>query len=356
MVNTYKVDRTFDWNYQNGPVYEGPFPAVPETPQKDFLGVPVNSRLGIAAGLLLNANWTEMYGRLGFDILTYKTVRSRYRACQDLPNWVFVDRDDQIDPRRLDEAQKLLELQPQDYRKTTSSVSFGMPSKAPEDWMPDVARARQALGPGQALIVSVVASPQPDSDVSEMIADFGDLAAMAREAGAQIVEANLSCPNVCTAEGDIFLDADLSGKIAAAMHKGADGLPVLLKLGHFADNDKISQVLQAVDGKAAGVVMVNGISRRVVDADGEAAFGAGREMSGILGRGIHTFSLDNVKTALDIISADKLSLKVVAVGGVSTIDDAAQYFDAGAAAVMMGSAPMFDPTLAVSFKSSRPDW
>ncbi len=356
MINTYDIDRTFDWNYDNGPVYEGPFPDVPETPKKEFLGLPVNSRLGIPAGLLLNSNWIEMYGRLGFDILTYKTVRSEYRPCQELPNWVFIDRDDQIDPGQLDEAQKLLKKRPSDHKSITSSVSFGMPSKAPEDWMPDVARARKALLPGQVLIVSVVASPKPNSDVSEMIADFGNLAAMAREAGAHVIEANLSCPNVCTAEGDIFLDAQLSGKIAAAMKENAKGAPVLLKLGHFANDSVISEVLQAVSGNATGVVMVNGISRRVVNEDGEAAFGAERKVSGILGRGIHAFSLDNVETALDIISADGLSLEVVAVGGVSTVEDAEHYFDAGAAAVMMGSAPMFHPTLAVEMKHAHPKW
>ena len=41
--------------------------------------------------------------------------------------------------------------------------------------------------------------------------DFGDLAAMAREAGAQLVEANLSCPNVQSAEGELYHDAALSG-------------------------------------------------------------------------------------------------------------------------------------------------
>ncbi len=350
MINTYDVERTYDWNYQNGPVYNGPFPEVPKTPGKNFLGLTVNSRLGIPAGLLLNSNWIDAYGRLGFDILTYKTVRSQYRECQELPNWVYIEGDDQIDPSKLDEKQKLGASRPADGTKVTSSVSFGMPSKSPDEWMPDVARARDVLRPGQVLIVSVVASPEPESDVSEMIADFGNLAAMAREAGAQIVEANLSCPNVCTAEGDIFLDAELSGKIAAAMHKGAEGIPVLLKLGHFADNIRLAEVLQAVDGNAAGVVMVNGISRQVVTGDGKAAFGQGREMSGILGRGIHAFSLDNVKTAMDVVSNDNLSLEIVAVGGVKP------YFDAGAAAVMMGSAPMFDPTLAISFKQKYPDW
>ncbi len=356
MINTYDTNRSFDWNYENGPVYQGPFPDVPKTPAKDFLGLTVNSRLGIAAGLLLNSNWIEMYGRMGFDILTYKTVRSEYRKCQDMPNWLFINHDNQIDPSKLDEKQQLAAQQPADYRTMTGSVSFGMPSKAPDTWMPDVARARKALNPGQVLIVSIAASPKPDSDVQEMIADYGNLAAMAREAGAHIVEANLSCPNVCTAEGDIFLDADLSGKIAAAMKKGAGGIPVLLKLGHFADRDAIAHLLRAVSGKATGVVLVNGISRQVVDAQGAAAFGPDRVMSGISGRGIHAFSLENVETAIEVVAREKLDLEIVAVGGVSTKEDAASYFDAGAAAVMMGSAPMFDPTLAAGFKRAHPEW
>ncbi len=356
MQATYRIDETYDWNFRHGPGYEGPFPDVPETPTKDFLGIPVNARFGIAAGLLLNSRWIETYARLGFDILTYKTVRSVHRECYGLPNWVFIDRDDQVDPGKLGEIQHSRRDFRGDFTTATSSVSFGMPSKAPAEWMPDVALARQALRPGQALIVSVVASPQPGSDVSHMIADFGLLAAMAREAGAQAIEANLSCPNVCTAEGEIFRDAELSGKIARAMQDNAGGLPVLLKLGHFADESKLADVLRAVEGLATGVVMVNGISRRVVDADDTPVFGAGREQSGILGRGIHAFSLDNVKAALTVVAKDSLSTKIIAVGGVSTSADAARYFDAGATAVMMGSAPSFDPTLAVQFKQEHPEW
>ena len=356
MQMTYRLDKTYDWNYANGPVYDGPFPPVPETPRKDFFGISVNSRLGIAAGLLLNARWIDTYARLGFDILTYKTVRSRYRACYDPPNWIFIDTEGQIDPGRLNQSQIRKTGEPQALTATTSSVSFGMPSRAPDEWMPDVARARKALGDGQALIVSVVASPEPGADVTEMIGDYGALTAMAREAGAQLVEANLSCPNVCTAEGDVFLDAELSGKIAREMQRNAGGLPILLKLGYFADPSRLEAVLRAVDGTASGVVMVNGISRNIVDPDGSAAFGAGREKAGLLGRGIHAFSLDNVRKSLAVVDEHRLSLKIVAVGGVSTPEDAKDYFDAGAAAVMMGSAPMFDPALAIRIKQSHPEW
>ncbi|VAW11956.1 Dihydroorotate dehydrogenase (quinone) [hydrothermal vent metagenome] len=356
MRMTYRLDETYDWNYANGPAYDGPFPPVPNTPQKDFFGIPVNSRLGIAAGLLLNSRWIDTYARLGFDILTYKTVRSRHRDCYDLPNWIFIDTEGQIDPTELSQSQVRKADEPETLTTATSSVSFGMPSRAPREWMPDVARAREALGDGQALIVSVVASPEPGADVAEMIDDYGALAAMAGEAGAQIVEANLSCPNVCTAEGDVFLDAELSGKIARAMHDNAGGRPVLLKLGYFADPARLEAVLKAVDGAASGVVMVNGISRNIIEPDGSAAFGPGREKAGLLGRGIHTFSVDNVQKALAVVAKHKLALKVVAVGGVSTPEDATPYFDAGAAAVMMGSAPMFDPTLAIRIKQSHPEW
>ena len=51
--------------------------------QWQFCGLPVNSPLGVAAGPLLNGRWCLYYASLGFDVLTYKTVRSRRRECYD---------------------------------------------------------------------------------------------------------------------------------------------------------------------------------------------------------------------------------------------------------------------------------
>ncbi len=354
-MHTYRTDRSYDWNYQHGPVFTDPLPEVPETPLKDFFGVPVFSRMGISAGLLLNSRWIGLYARLGYDILTYKTVRIRQRKCYALPNWLYVNRESAIDPRDQGAA-TARRRRPRHAEFVTSTVSFGMPSAAPEVWMADVEKTRRQLAGGQALIVSVVASPQAGAGRDEVAGEFGDLAAMAREAGAHVIEANLSCPNVTSAEGGIFMDADLSGQVAAAMRRAAGDVPVLLKVGFVPTEDGIAALLRAVDGQASGVVMVNGISRRVVDETGKAAFGAGREMAGILGRGIHAFSLGNVRSALEIKKRHGLALEVVAVGGVSTAADAERYFDAGAYAVMMGSAPMFRPLLAVQFKKSHPEW
>ena len=95
MIQTYDINESYQVNYDRGPVLKDIHPVIPETTLKSFLGFPVRSRLGIAAGLLLNSRWIEGYARLGFDILTYKTVRSSHRPCYPVPNWVFVEEDEE---------------------------------------------------------------------------------------------------------------------------------------------------------------------------------------------------------------------------------------------------------------------
>lgn len=351
---TYREDRSYEWNYDHGPVFDGPWPLVPKTKPKRFLGLSVNSRLGIPAGLLLNSRWIETYARLGYDLLTYKTVRSSARKCYPKPNWLYIP-----EPAALAQTGRSLRAvagRDPDAARVTATVSFGMPSKSPEVWMADVAQARAALGPRQVLIVSVVATPVAGGGERELVGDFADLTAMAREAGAHVVEANLSCPNVCTAEGEIFHDARLSGKVARAMRAAAGRVPVLLKIGYLPERRHLAAVLKAVSGHASGVVMVNGVPRPVLDRAGRAAFGDGRKVAGILGRGIHELCVASVREAVAIRDRQHLDLEIVGVGGVAGAADAARFFDAGAAAVMMGSAPMYDPHLAVRLKAAHPDW
>src|SRR5580700_2036754 len=87
----YDISRTHEWNYANAPT-EAPEIEVPRCPgQWDFCGIPIDSPLGMPAGPLLNSAWTLYYARLGFSVLTYKTVCSAYRACYEPPNLLPVD-------------------------------------------------------------------------------------------------------------------------------------------------------------------------------------------------------------------------------------------------------------------------
>src|SRR4026207_1801155 len=84
-LGRYDWHETYDWNYEHAP---DPVPQDEATvPGKwDFCGLQIGSPLGIAAGPLLNGRWILYYAALGFDVLTYKTVRSRFRACYPMPN------------------------------------------------------------------------------------------------------------------------------------------------------------------------------------------------------------------------------------------------------------------------------
>lgn len=354
-MGTYRTDRSYRWNYERGPAFPGPWPEVPATPEKRFCGLPVRSRLGISAGLLLNSRWIECYARLGFDLLAYKTVRTRYRPCYPLPNWVFLDAPGPVDAQ-ADEPLFRTRRRSADSRRWTSAVCFGMPSMAPEVWREDVGRAREALAPGQALIVSVVGTPEEGGDLSALADDFAQAAVWAAAAGAQVVEANFSCPNVASAEGSLYRDADSSELVARRIRAAIPATPFLVKLGHFPSRESITDCLEALADHATGVVMVNAVSRRVLERDGRPVFGPERERVGVLGTGIRDACVENVRQAVEVSAERKLNLTVSAVGGVVSPDDADDYFAAGAQAVFMGGAPMLDPCLAIKMKAQRPDW
>lgn len=357
-METYRRERSWAWNLTHGPRWDGPVPRVPDTPRKEILGLSLRSRVGIAAGLLLGSRWVELYARLGFDFLTYKTVRSAARPCHPLPNWVFVapdapdggggvgaERDPVFRPCR----------RPRDPRRATSAVCFGMPSVPAEVWRRDVQDAVGSLGPGQALVVSVVGTPRDGGGTESLAEDFARCARDAAAAGAQAVEANFSCPNVLSAEGSIYQDPALAGRLATALRDALPSTPLLIKCGAFRDPGGLESFLSAVAPSADAVVLVNGIQRRVLRADGRPVFGR-IERVGILGRAIHGPAVEAVRRAVAHVAGRGLELEVIGVGGAMDEHDPGDFLAAGASGVVLGSVPMLDPGLAARLKAAHPDW
>ena len=180
------------------------------------------SPLGVAAGPLLHGHWILYYASLGFDLLTYKTVRSQVRACYPMPNLQPVRQ------QRL--VQAGCDARVQSRMRGTWVVSFGMPSQSPDVWRADVRWTRQKLSREKLLSVSVVASVQPNWGMDEVAQDYARCAAWAVESGADVVEINLSCPNVETCDGQLYQqpeDAALVGQSVATAGEIATrrGLP-----------------------------------------------------------------------------------------------------------------------------------
>ena len=228
---------------------------------------------------------------------------------------------------------------------------------SPQTWRDDVRRTSAALPSGKILIVSVVATPADGATVRQVADDFAQCAAWAAEAGAHVVEANLSCRNVCTNEGSIYLDAQMSRTVATAIRQAIGKTPLLLKAGHFADPGKLRAFLKFVNGIADGVAMVNALSRPVLHANGRPVFGDLFVKAGVLGRGIHQSCVENLKRAGDIIAGENLKLTRRGRRGRRVIGRRrSRFFEAGAAAVLMGSSPMYMPDIAAGMKLRHPDW
>lgn len=353
-MGTYRVEQSYEENYGAGPDYAGPYPPVPETPLKELLGHRVRSRVGISAGLLLNAKWIGAYARLGFDLLTYKTVRSSHRPCYPPPNWVRV----RVDAGLPDDVETpLVTVEPTAVEgdDVTWAVCFGMPSMAPDVWRADVEQAKRQLADGQLLNVSVVGTPTESGGLDELADDFARCASWAVESGADFVEANFSCPNVCTAEGQIYNDPEVSRAVAQRIRARIGTTPLLIKAGHFTDPPLLKRFLAAIAEPADAVVLVNAIQRKVHRSDGTPAFGQ-FERVGILGRVIHAESVHMMRQTAEIIQTERLPLLAMGVGGISTPANAADYFTAGAQAVFLGSAPMIKPLFAIDMKRVHPEF
>ncbi len=243
-------------------------------------------------------------------------------------------------PRRLDPA------------AVTWSVSFGMPSAKPELWRADVKRARAKLGSGQALIVSVVGTPAPGGDGEQLADDYARAAAWAAEAGADVVEVLLSSPDTAAEQPQmVFEDPALSAHVLARVRRAVGAKPVLAKLGASRSPRALHDLATAIARWVDGFVLVNGLQRRVVKADGAPGLpGPGREVAGVSGAAVWETCRIQVQELCAWRKAGAWSKAILAVGGITTVERAQEALALGANAAMVATAALVDPLLAARFR------
>lgn len=331
--------QSYDWNYAHPPrPVEADMPGMPG--RWDFCGLPVGSPLGVAAGPLLNSGWVLYYASLGFDVLTYKTVRSVARECYPMPNLVPV-RCEQLDGTQT-------HLPADEWMAGTWAVLFGMPSRDPAFWRADVAAARDRLPPGKVLSVSVVGSMQPNWTIDELAADYAQAAKWAVESGAQVVETNFSCPNVTTCDGRLYREPATAALVAARVRDAIGSMPYIIKIGHLTRPEEADALVEAVAPFADALAMTNSVATPVTGLDGALLFD-GRPVA-ICGAGILQASLKQTAMLNRSIAERRLGLRLIGVGGAAGAADVRAYLDAGAHAVHMATAAMINPTVALDIR------
>ncbi|MBQ16314.1 MAG: hypothetical protein CMJ65_04225 [Planctomycetaceae bacterium] len=340
----YDRHESYEWNYANAPDVAGI--ALAEIPGDwTFCGRPCASPLGMPAGPLLNGRWILYYASLGFDVLTYKTVRSVERSCYDLPNLQPVV----SGSLRGDET----EVPACDEMSGSWAVSFGMPSQSPEQWRRDIEWTRRELPAEKLLNVSVVASIEDGWTIDDTADDYARCARWAVESGADSVETNFSCPNVNTADGQLYQVSADAGIVAERVREAVGTTPFVIKAGHVTEAAQAEELLAAVAGHVDAIAMTNSVAASVRRPDGTREFDGQRR--GICGAATREASLEQTRLFAGLVESGKHDVSLIGVGGAASAADVEDYLTAGAESVHIATAAMVDPLLAQTIRSEWVD-
>ncbi len=170
-----------------------------------------------------------------------------------------------------------------------------------------------------------------------------------------MVEANLSCPNVQKREGEAYRDPELA---SAQSPRRCGAVPAI---SAAADESRRPRGSGRNASATAGGRRHDGRRHHderaqppVVDPSGAASFGENRQRAGITGGAIYRFALRQVREAVAITEHDRLSIKVVGCGGITTPQRARSILDAGAYAALAATAVVWNPYLAIEVKRADP--
>lgn len=351
----YDPAKSYEDNYDQGPF--GTFAdgvVVPAgKPRFDFHGFAVNYPLGIPAGPLLNAAFCRAAFEKGFDIAVYKTVRSGVFQSHPFPNVLAIHPDGDLTL----EAIKSPVIADTEYTEPLSITnSFGVPSKDAAVWQEDVKKAIGYAGPGQVLVLSFMGTVRPGQTQQEFVGDCVFAGRLAGETGANVLETNLSCPNIGN-EGLVCYNLEVTEQVAKGIRGVIGNTPLILKVGYYQSDADMERLAEIVDAYADGVSGINTLAAEIRDKGGNQALpgSPARLRSGVCGAGIKWAGLDFVRRMKRIRDRRGFKFSIEGVGGVTTPKDFKEYRDAGADVVMTATGPMWNGYLAKEIKAAYPD-
>lgn len=183
-------------------------------------------------------------------------------------------------------------------------------------------------GLGTRVIVSI-AGRAP----SEYVTMAGQLEAAG---GVDALELNISCPNV-TGGVDFGTDPGRCGELVAAVRQSC-ALPLIAKL--TPNVTSVVAIAQAAEAAGADAIsLINTLLGMAVDWRRRRPL-LGNVVGGLSGPAIKPVALRCVYQV-----ANAVSVPVVGIGGIASLDDVMEFLVAGATAVEIGTANYYDPTI-----------
>lgn len=347
----YDMSKTFEDNVNNGPDFSGEIPKRILPPKElwhTFLDYKIASRIGVPSCGVAKNEHAVLLAKLGFDVITYKTIRAHERVAHPVPNLCRIDC-----TRTLTYADVGTQIKACADSGTmhdlAAACSLGNPSFDPEKTQQDIQYIRTSMVDGQVLIVSVYGEGKTLQEVGH---DYARAACLAVESGAQVVELNVSCPNIIGGKF-LYLDPQAIGIIVAEVAKVVRTIPILIKVGIFDDITTMRDVLRAgVKAGMRGVCGINSVKMKVVNAEGAPTFGK-RILAGVSGSPVRNLALQTIRDIQSVNTQERLGLTVLGTGGVVLSEHFDDFFAAGADVAMSATGTIWNPYLAHEYHKNN---
>lgn len=264
----------------------------------DFLHLHLKNPLVLASGILgTSAGLMERCAREGAGAVTSKSCGSEPRAGHENPV-TLAWRDGVLN-------------------------AIGLTNPGARDEIPLLIETKHRLADwGVPLFASIFAPT---------LVQFGEVAHMIADAEPDLIEVNISCPNVASEFGTPFsASAESAGAVTREVRRAVN-LPISIKLAPNVPN--IGEIAHAVAEEGAdAITAVNTMPAMLVDAYAAMPVLKNRT-GGLSGPALKPIAL---KCVAEI--ASRVSLPIIGTGGVSTGQDAAEMLMVGATLVGVGSA------------------
>jgi len=166
-------------------------------------------------------------------------------------------------------------------------------------------------------------------------------ASLLDESSVDMIELNISCPNVKAGGMAFGLDPGTAAALTAAVRRVCRSKPLMVKLSPNAPS--LSAVaLACVKAGADALSLVNTFKAMAIDIEKRKPVFDGI-IAGLSGPAIRPIALRMVWELFDALKEAGTLVPIVGIGGIACANDAVEFLMAGAAAVQVGSATFVNP-------------
>ena len=168
------------------------------------------------------------------------------------------------------------------------------------------------------------------------IEECAELASLINPSAVDMVELNISCPNVKQGGAAFGTDCNVAAAVTAAVKKELPDKPLIVKLSPNVTS--ITDIAKAVEAAGADALsLINTLLGMRIDIKTRRPI-LRNNIGGLSGPAVFPVAVRMVWQ-----TANAVKIPVVGMGGISTWEDAVEMMMAGASAVQVGAAIFADP-------------